>query len=65
MGVCGSVLDSTMDGILNCKQAGCKTQWYHLQCMEFEQEPRNWVCAACEASGWGEMVMKMMSYCSI
>ncbi|KAF8228532.1 hypothetical protein L208DRAFT_1016203, partial [Tricholoma matsutake] len=51
--LCGSVLDSTMDGVLNCKQAGCKTQWYHLRCMEFEQEPRNWVCVACEASGWG------------
>ncbi|KAF8228714.1 hypothetical protein L208DRAFT_1403194, partial [Tricholoma matsutake] len=48
-----SVLNSTMDGILNCKQAGCETQWYHLWCMELEQEPQNWVCTACEASGRG------------
>ncbi|KAF8240474.1 hypothetical protein L208DRAFT_1233138, partial [Tricholoma matsutake] len=40
--LCGSVLNSTMDGILNCKQASCETQWYHLRCMELEQEPRNW-----------------------
>ena len=26
---------------------------YHLQCVELEQEPRNWVCVACEASGRG------------
>ncbi|KAF8219280.1 hypothetical protein L208DRAFT_1341809, partial [Tricholoma matsutake] len=51
--LCGSVLNSTMDGVLNCKQASCETQWYHLQCVELEQEPRNWVCAACEASGRG------------
>ena len=24
---------------------------YHLQCVDLEQKPRNWVCAACEASG--------------
>jgi len=26
---------------------------YHLQCVELELEPRNWVCVACEASGRG------------
>ena len=26
---------------------------YHLQCVELELEPRNWVCIACEASGQG------------
>ncbi|KAF8237650.1 hypothetical protein L208DRAFT_1246078, partial [Tricholoma matsutake] len=45
--LCRSVLDSTMDGVLNCKQAGCETQWYHLWCVKLEQEPQNWVCAAC------------------
>ncbi|KAF8232985.1 hypothetical protein L208DRAFT_1396435, partial [Tricholoma matsutake] len=29
--LCRSVLNSTMDGILNCKQASCETQWYHLR----------------------------------
>ncbi|KAF8225676.1 hypothetical protein L208DRAFT_1305365, partial [Tricholoma matsutake] len=36
------------NGVLECKQAGCKTQWYHLQCVELELEPQNWVCIACE-----------------
>ncbi|KAF8240146.1 hypothetical protein L208DRAFT_1385070, partial [Tricholoma matsutake] len=28
--LCGSVLNSTMDGILNCKQASCETQWVSM-----------------------------------
>ncbi|KAF8224860.1 hypothetical protein L208DRAFT_1409340 [Tricholoma matsutake] len=28
--LCASVLDSTMDGVLNCKQAGCETQWVSM-----------------------------------
>ncbi|KAF8161442.1 hypothetical protein B0H34DRAFT_673382 [Crassisporium funariophilum] len=49
--LCGSVLDGSVDGVLKCNQAGCETQWYHLQCVKLEQEPHNWVCKACEASG--------------
>ena len=25
--LCGQVLDSSLNGVLECKQAGCKTQW--------------------------------------
>ncbi|KAF8223058.1 hypothetical protein L208DRAFT_1319003, partial [Tricholoma matsutake] len=49
--LCRQVLDSSLNGVLECKQAGCETQWYHLQCVELELEPRNWVCI--EASGRG------------
>ncbi|KAF8234715.1 hypothetical protein L208DRAFT_1260489, partial [Tricholoma matsutake] len=51
--LCGQVLYSSLNGVLECKQAGCETQWYHLQCVELELEPRNWVCVTCEASGRG------------
>ncbi|KAF8218702.1 hypothetical protein L208DRAFT_1348342 [Tricholoma matsutake] len=51
--LCGQVLDSSLNGVLECKQAGCETQWYHLQCVELELEPRNWVCVTCEASRQG------------
>ncbi|KDR65944.1 hypothetical protein GALMADRAFT_81352, partial [Galerina marginata CBS 339.88] len=51
--LCGSVLDGSMDGVLRCKQMGCETEWYHLDCVKLELAPRNWVCAACEASGSG------------
>ncbi|KAF8156524.1 hypothetical protein B0H34DRAFT_709473 [Crassisporium funariophilum] len=44
-------VDPSLHGVLKCKQAGCETQWYHLQCVSLEQIPRNWVCEACEASG--------------
>ncbi|KAF8229758.1 hypothetical protein L208DRAFT_1015434, partial [Tricholoma matsutake] len=46
--LCRQVLDSSLNGVLKCKQAGCKTQWYHLQCVELELEPQNWVWIACE-----------------
>ncbi|KDR69496.1 hypothetical protein GALMADRAFT_215158 [Galerina marginata CBS 339.88] len=48
--LCGSVLNGSTSGVLRCKHAGCETQWYHLECVELELEPRNWACAACEAS---------------
>ncbi|KAF8219823.1 hypothetical protein L208DRAFT_1337500, partial [Tricholoma matsutake] len=51
--LCGQVLESSLNGVLECKQAGCETQWYHLQCVELKLEPGNWVCVACEASGRG------------
>ena len=25
--LCGQVLDSSLNGVLECKQAGCETQW--------------------------------------
>jgi hypothetical protein len=25
--LCGQVLDSSLNGVLKCKQAGCETQW--------------------------------------
>ena len=25
--LCGSVLDSSLSGVVKCKQAGCETQW--------------------------------------
>ncbi|KAF8221069.1 hypothetical protein L208DRAFT_1330235, partial [Tricholoma matsutake] len=30
--LCRSVLNSSLSGVIKCKQAGCETQWYHLQC---------------------------------
>ncbi|KAF8227881.1 hypothetical protein L208DRAFT_276188 [Tricholoma matsutake] len=60
--LCRLVLDGSLGGVLKCKQAGCKTQWYHLQCVELQQEPRSWVCMACEASGRGRRPTQMMSY---
>ncbi|KAF8240577.1 hypothetical protein L208DRAFT_1017022, partial [Tricholoma matsutake] len=36
---------------IQCRQAGCETHWYHLQCLELEQAPVRWVCEACKASG--------------
>ncbi|KAF8805028.1 hypothetical protein BYT27DRAFT_7258615 [Phlegmacium glaucopus] len=48
--LCGLVLDGRSGGVVRCNQSGCETQWYHLQCVDLELEPRNWVCAACEAS---------------
>ncbi|KAF8237592.1 hypothetical protein L208DRAFT_1191519, partial [Tricholoma matsutake] len=46
--LCRSVLNSSLSGVVKCKQAGCETQWYHLQCVGLEQEPQNWLCMACE-----------------
>ncbi|KAF8240453.1 hypothetical protein L208DRAFT_1232778 [Tricholoma matsutake] len=37
--LCRSVLNSSLSGVIKCKQAGCETQWYHLQCVGLEQEP--------------------------
>ncbi|KAF8800749.1 hypothetical protein BYT27DRAFT_7116750, partial [Phlegmacium glaucopus] len=51
MCLCGLELDGSMHDVLKCNQTSCKTQWYHLMCVELEQKPRNWICAACEASG--------------
>ncbi|KAF8814765.1 hypothetical protein BYT27DRAFT_7014338, partial [Phlegmacium glaucopus] len=49
--LCSLELDGSMHNVLKCNQTGCETQWYHLMCVELEQKPRNWICAACEASG--------------
>ncbi|KAF8239639.1 hypothetical protein L208DRAFT_1236414, partial [Tricholoma matsutake] len=36
---------------IECRQPGCETQWYHLQCIALKQVPTKWICKACEASG--------------
>jgi hypothetical protein len=28
--LCGSVLDSSLSGVVKCKQAGCETQWVSI-----------------------------------
>ena len=28
--LCGQVLDSSLNGVLKCKQAGCETQWVSM-----------------------------------
>jgi len=30
--LCGLVLDSSLIGVLKCKQAGCETQWVSISC---------------------------------
>ncbi|KIM38046.1 hypothetical protein M413DRAFT_76483, partial [Hebeloma cylindrosporum] len=51
--LCGLVVNPDVDfgNSVQCKQAGCETQWYHLQCIGLELAPGRWVCEACEASG--------------
>jgi hypothetical protein len=31
--LCGSVLDSSLSGVIKCKQAGCETQWVSSTCL--------------------------------
>ncbi|KAF8233667.1 hypothetical protein L208DRAFT_1265687, partial [Tricholoma matsutake] len=33
---------------IECRQPGCKNQWYHLQCIALEQVPTKWICEAFE-----------------
>ncbi|KAF9479799.1 hypothetical protein BDN70DRAFT_784551, partial [Pholiota conissans] len=44
--LCGLVADPSSEDVLKCKQSGCETQFYHLQCISLECAPRNWVCKA-------------------
>ncbi|KAF8219240.1 hypothetical protein L208DRAFT_1342016, partial [Tricholoma matsutake] len=60
--LCGSVLSSSLNGVVKCRQAGCETQWYHLLCVGLEREPQTWLCMACEALTQGKAPMMMMSY---
>ncbi|KAF8149515.1 hypothetical protein B0H34DRAFT_626183, partial [Crassisporium funariophilum] len=47
--LCGEIVNNkTSVGIIKCRFVGCKTQWYHLDCVSLEQVPRNWGCNACE-----------------
>ncbi|KAF8815419.1 hypothetical protein BYT27DRAFT_7301104 [Phlegmacium glaucopus] len=36
---------------INCKQAGCETIWYHLECVGLEHRIPGWVCESCKSSG--------------
>ncbi|KAF8871905.1 hypothetical protein CPB84DRAFT_1691803 [Gymnopilus junonius] len=49
--LCKKVIDLMMDVAIECKRAGCETQWYHLQCMKLNYVLWNWVCEACMALG--------------
>ncbi|KJA17943.1 hypothetical protein HYPSUDRAFT_145782, partial [Hypholoma sublateritium FD-334 SS-4] len=51
--LCGIVVNPKCEGALKCRQAGCETQWYHLHCVNFESEPKNWMCETCKASSRG------------
>ncbi|KAF8899800.1 hypothetical protein CPB84DRAFT_1747743 [Gymnopilus junonius] len=37
--------------IIQCKKAGCETQWYHLACVgKVHPLKKGWVCNACKMS---------------
>ncbi|KAF8240390.1 hypothetical protein L208DRAFT_1233130, partial [Tricholoma matsutake] len=64
--LCRLVLKGSLGGVLKCKKAGCETQWYHRQCVELEQEPKSWVCMACEASGQGyDVILLYLDMCLV
>ncbi|KAF8148806.1 hypothetical protein B0H34DRAFT_668196, partial [Crassisporium funariophilum] len=50
--LCGDVAQPSNEeeAAVRCKQPGCKTEWYHLACINLELAPRNWVCAACKVA---------------
>ncbi|KAF8229469.1 hypothetical protein L208DRAFT_1073101, partial [Tricholoma matsutake] len=50
--LCGMVVNVDVESnvAIECWQPGCKTQWYHLQCIALKQVPTKWICKACEAS---------------
>ncbi|KAF8237106.1 hypothetical protein L208DRAFT_1145789, partial [Tricholoma matsutake] len=35
--------------VIQCKQQGCKTQWYHLPCVRLDYPNHSWTCEVCEA----------------
>ncbi|KAF8809450.1 hypothetical protein BYT27DRAFT_7093998, partial [Phlegmacium glaucopus] len=45
------VLEPSVERVVKCKQPGCETQRYHLDCVNLEQTPQNWICAVCKVSG--------------
>ncbi|KJA21596.1 hypothetical protein HYPSUDRAFT_140472, partial [Hypholoma sublateritium FD-334 SS-4] len=45
--LCGIVVNPKCEGALKSRQAGCETQWYHLHCVNFESEPKNWMHQQC------------------
>ncbi|KDR68988.1 hypothetical protein GALMADRAFT_256221 [Galerina marginata CBS 339.88] len=49
--LCGLVVYPTSEGVIECKQTTCDTQWYHITCTGKTQLPQNWVCDVCKASG--------------
>ncbi|KAF8166039.1 hypothetical protein B0H34DRAFT_649099 [Crassisporium funariophilum] len=60
-------VDPSLHGVLKCKQAGCETQWYHLQCVSLEQIPRNWVCEAYgqESACGSDIILPYIEVCLI
>ncbi|KAF8176090.1 hypothetical protein BJ912DRAFT_857539, partial [Pholiota molesta] len=53
---CECGFDATLDGqpLVKCKMAKCMTQWYHIQCVNLDQVPRNWLCWTCEEAARGK-----------
>ncbi|KAF8162671.1 hypothetical protein B0H34DRAFT_856335 [Crassisporium funariophilum] len=51
--LCGMAVNLGVDSnrAIECRQPGCKTRWYHLECIALKQAPTKWICKACEASG--------------
>ncbi|KAF8815934.1 hypothetical protein BYT27DRAFT_7078697, partial [Phlegmacium glaucopus] len=31
--LCGDVVEPSVERVVKCKQPGCETQWYHLDCV--------------------------------
>ncbi|KAF8240022.1 hypothetical protein L208DRAFT_1235070, partial [Tricholoma matsutake] len=52
--LCREVVDhsnSPPKEVIECREKGCETHWYHLHCVGLEQQPQKWICDACDASG--------------
>ncbi|KIM34856.1 hypothetical protein M413DRAFT_79336 [Hebeloma cylindrosporum] len=51
--LCGVHATPNSNDAAKCKRNGCETKWYHLECIQLEQVPKNWVCDACSSSQRG------------
>ncbi|KAF8989336.1 hypothetical protein BDQ17DRAFT_1256941, partial [Cyathus striatus] len=51
--LCSEVVDNSLDTVVNCNQAGCETEWYHLECISERPLPCNWICNACQVTDMG------------
>ncbi|KAE9392937.1 hypothetical protein BT96DRAFT_887617 [Gymnopus androsaceus JB14] len=55
--ICGTTVsaeDNAAQRAVQCQTKGCKTVWYHMECVSLHFYTKTWTCEACSSSGNGK-----------